>query len=154
MEELVTDAAFKQLHLVNFWVTEEPERFETKKGGRESDMNIMEMLELTYVDGSTECIYSDDAWLCKAFPLVENDIQYGERYDTRLETADWCAADVDISGFVPVASRENTDHRELLEQNYPLIQKIKEYPLTEYRELQDGSFLYDGGKLAWSARYR
>lgn len=247
VEELLTDAAFKQLRLVNFWVTEEPEGFETKKGGHESDMNVMEMhpialrrsfyfirpfslkampvkaelystalgcyepylngervtdsffmpfcqnyqkeyqkfdilpklrlgkntlgmisgngsyncaswgsltaklpevmamLELTYADGSTECICSDDAWLCKASPLVENDIQYGERYDARLETADWCAADVDVSGFVPAASRENTEHRELLEQNYPLIRKIKEYPLTEYRVLPDGSFLYDIG---------
>lgn len=106
---------------------------------------IMAILELEYADGRTEYIYSDENWLCRPSPLIENDIQYGERYDARLEMADWCKETVDIAKFEPVCSRKNTEYTRLLAQNYPYIKKIKEYPLTSYRTLPDGAFLYDVG---------
>ena len=106
---------------------------------------VMAILELKYDDGTTETLYTDELWQCAPSPLIENDIQYGERYDARLEKTNWCTSMADITDFVPVAARENTDQTILLEQNYPYIKKIKEYPLREYRVLPDGSFLYDIG---------
>lgn len=106
---------------------------------------VMAILELEYEDGEKETIYTDENWLCAPSPLIENDIQYGERYDARLEKADWCAADVDTADYTKVSGRVNTDHQVLLMQSYPYIKKVKEYPLKEYRVLPDGSFMYDIG---------
>lgn len=106
---------------------------------------VMAILELEYEDGEKETIYTDENWLCAPSPLIENDIQYGERYDARLEKADWCTADVDTADYTKVSGRVNTDHQVLLMQSYPYIKKVKEYPLTEYRVLPDGSFMYDIG---------
>lgn len=106
---------------------------------------VMAILELEYEDGEKEIIYTDEEWLCAPSPLVDNDIQYGERYDARLEKADWCAENVDTADYVKAAARANTDNQVLLAQNYPYIKKMKEYPLTEYKVLPDGSFMYDIG---------
>lgn len=106
---------------------------------------VMAILELEYEDGEKEILFTDESWLCAPSPLVDNDIQYGERYDARLERKDWCAPEVDIAGFEPAAARENTDLQELLEQNYPLIKKTKEHVLKNPKILADGTRLYDIG---------
>lgn len=246
-EEFVTDDTFKQMRLVDFWETEEPEGFETAKDINISDMNVMELhpralrrsfyfirpfninkkltsaklfatalgcyepylngnrivdsffmpfchnyqkeyqeydilnllhtgknvlgmitgngtyncsswgrltaklpevmaiVELEYEDGEKEQIYTDDKWLCAPSPLIENDIQYGERYDARMEIAEWCSENVDISKFTNVSSRKNEEHQKLLQQNYPMIKKIKEYTPEDYRCLSDNSILFDIG---------
>lgn len=246
VEELVTDGSFKQIHMVDFWVTEEPEGFEQIKEGNISDMNVMDMhpislrrsfyfvkdfevkslpvaahlyatalgcyephlngeritdsffmpfcqnyqkeyqkfditdkiqhgknrigmisgngsyncsswgqltakipevmalLELTYADGRKERIFTDESWRCYPSPLVENDIQYGERYDAGLERTDWCMPS-DASDFFKVSGRKAENDSFLLEQNYPLIKKMKEYPLKICKILPDGTALFDVG---------
>lgn len=106
---------------------------------------IMAILELEYADGTKETIYTDELWRCAPSPLIENDIQYGERYDARLEKKDWCTPKADTTDFVSVSARNNAEPLTLLAQNYPYIKKMKEYPLNEYKALPDGSFLYDVG---------
>lgn len=247
-EEIVTDQQFRQVHLVDFWETEEPDGFETETVGRgTSDMNVMELhpialrrsfyfirrfhfeqkpvkallyssalgcyepymngrrvtdsffmpfccnyqkeyqqfdllpflqegdntigvvlgngsyncrswgqlsanvpefigiIELVYEDGQKEYIYTDEKWLCMPSPLLDNDIQYGERYDARLEKPDWCWANVDVSTYMKVSARKNEEHPLLLEQNYPYIKKCREYRLEGYRLIGDNTPMYDLG---------
>ena len=106
---------------------------------------VMAILELEYADGTKESICTDEFWSCTPSPLIENDIQYGERYDARLEKSDWCAPAVDTSDYALVSARFDTESSDFLVQNYPYIKKAKEYPLNEYKVLPDGSFLYDVG---------
>lgn len=103
---------------------------------------IIAMLELEYSDGKKEYIYTDEEWVAAPSPLVENDLQYGERYDARLETKDWCSQNNE--GFLPVSVGENKAG-ELLLQSYPPVKKVVEYEPELLRVLPDGSPLYDVG---------
>ena len=53
--------------------------------------SLMMQLEIEYTDGTSLVIGTNKNWQVTASPRVENDIQFGERYDARLETADWCS---------------------------------------------------------------
>ncbi len=62
-------------------------------------------IQLTYSDGSTELILSDTSWKVKESAIVMNDEYRGEVYDANLETKDWCAAELDDSGWRNAAPR-------------------------------------------------
>lgn len=111
------------------------------------------IIELKYADGKTDYINTDETWLCTPSPLVENDIQYGERYDARLETPDWCDSDVNTDNFVAVSSRKMTDNSVLLAQSYPYIVKAVERPVTDYIMIGENTPMYDS-KLCVAGRAR
>src|ERR1039457_4696096 len=50
---------------------------------------FLAQLEVTYVDGRTERIVTDDTWKSHESPILSSDIMLGEKYDSRLETKDW-----------------------------------------------------------------
>lgn len=52
-------------------------------------VGLLYQLEVTYADGSTEVVVSDDKWKCATGPFVKNGIYYGENYDARLEKTGW-----------------------------------------------------------------
>jgi alpha-L-rhamnosidase len=45
---------------------------------------LLAQLEITYTDGSTERVVTDDQWQKHAGPLVMSDVMLGEQYDARL----------------------------------------------------------------------
>lgn len=118
--------------------------------------NVPEMiaiLELEYENGEKEYLITDESWLCAPSPLVENDLQYGERYDASLEIENWCSNE--SGGFVSVSARENTECPEMLIQNYPFVKKAAERKATFIRTLPDGSPMFDIGEcVAGRARVR
>lgn len=56
---------------------------------------LLAQLEVTYADGTTERIVSDQDWRAATGPLLENDLYDGETYDARLERAGWSEAGYD-----------------------------------------------------------
>lgn len=101
-------------------------------------------LELTYLDGSKETILTDESWKCMPSPLVENDIQYGERYDARLEIPEWCENSCIQTEGYGVSARACKDA--LLLKSYPPIRRMKEHVLTQKLcDLGDNTPLYDVG---------
>lgn len=248
-EEFCTDESFRQVQLVNFWATEEPDGFETEAHGlRTTEMNVMThhpfalrrsfylirsftlaalpvtatltatalgcyepylngarisddyfepfcmnfrkecreydvrallrpgentmgalmgngtyncrswgtlranvpeyaaVLTLTYADGTVARIATDENWRCVPSPIVENDIQYGERYDARLETPDWCGGRLDPARTAPVHVRPNTDAPQMLLKSYPPVRRMATHRLREWKRLPDGSPMYDVGE--------
>lgn len=105
---------------------------------------LLAEIELIYSDGSKETIMTDESWRCMPSPLVENDIQYGERYDARLEIPGWCDTMRDQSETFGVRSRVCRDA--LLLQSYPPVRRMKEHNLTQKRcDLGGNTPLYDVG---------
>ena len=100
-------------------------------------------VELTYADGTREYIKTDESWVCAPSPLVENDLQYGERYDARLEIQSWCEESTE--GFVAVDAKRASEYSELLLQSYPFVKKMKEHKPKLLRILPDGSPMFDIG---------
>ncbi len=101
-------------------------------------------LELTYSDGSTETILTDESWKCIPSPLVENDIQYGERYDARLEIPGWCEnSDIPLNTY-GVKARECSD--KILLKSYPPIRRMKEHVMSQtICDLGENTPLFDVG---------
>ena len=69
---------------------------------------LLAELEITYTDGTKELIVSDKSWKCAFSPLTDNDLQFGLRYDARLEIDNWNAVDFDDSAWVNVEEAESS----------------------------------------------
>ncbi len=104
---------------------------------------VIASLELEYENGEKEFINTDEHWLCAPSPLIENDLQYGERYDARLEIENWCSPDA--VGFIPAKAKKNEDYTSLLLQSYPFVKKAFEHDPKFLRFLPDGSPMFDIG---------
>ena len=59
-------------------------------------------LEVTYDDGTTKRICTDETWLTRPSPITLTGVYDGEVYDARLETPHWADADCDENGWQPV----------------------------------------------------
>jgi alpha-L-rhamnosidase len=53
---------------------------------------LLAQLEITYADGTTEKIITDENWRAAAGPILASDIYDGETYDARLERDGWANA--------------------------------------------------------------
>jgi alpha-L-rhamnosidase len=53
-------------------------------------------LELTYNDGTSKTVISDESWEVKDGPILRNNIYLGEVYDARLEVKDWNLCGIDM----------------------------------------------------------
>ncbi len=58
------------------------------------DVSLLAQLEVTYIDGSSETIISDNRWRSSTGPILESDLFNGETYNALLEKPGW-----DNSGF-------------------------------------------------------
>ena len=56
-------------------------------------------LEVTYDDGTTERICTDESWLTRPSAITLTGVYDGEVYDARLETPHWADADCDENGW-------------------------------------------------------
>lgn len=104
---------------------------------------VIATVELEYENGEKQYIHTGEGWLACPSPLTENDLQYGERYDARLEVENWCSADA--VGFRPASVRGEAGPSLLL-QSYPFVKKVKEYKPKLLHFLSDGSPLFDVGE--------
>lgn len=98
---------------------------------------------LKYRDGEV-VIPTDESWLCGLSPLYEDDIQFGERYDARLEVVDWCMPDFNGVGFVN-AEVIDLPHKPYALQSYPPI-RVTDTPTPQRRwDLGDNRVIFDLG---------
>lgn len=117
--------------------------------------SLVSMIDLTYADGRTDRICSDENWLCAPSPLVDNDLQYGERYDARLEIDGWCTPGYPADCFYPVKASKNEALATLIAQNYPPVKATAEFRPKRVGNLADGSPLFDVGQcIAGRAKIR
>lgn len=65
-------------------------------GGRRNiygnQIALLAQLEITYADGTTGKIVTDETWRAATGPILASDIYDGETYDARLERDDWSNA--------------------------------------------------------------
>lgn len=73
---------------------------------------VIAQLELTYDDGSSEMILSDESWRTTTGPVIGTDMLMGESYDARLELGPWERAGFDDSTWAhAVAAEKNVGRR-------------------------------------------
>ncbi len=103
-------------------------------------------LFITYVDGTEGVIGTDGLWKCYFSPLTDNDLQYGERYDARLEIKDWCSATYDDSSWAKVETGgSDIEIREFVLRNYPPIYVMRKLEPQKIL-VRDTRVIYDFGE--------
>ena len=107
--------------------------------------SAMCQLQVTYEDGSSETIVSDESWKCtNKGPWVENSFQNGEEYDARREMTGWSKAEFDDSDWRAVAIY---DAPKVPIEAYPggLIEPKQVLTAQRMTEPQRGIYVYDLG---------
>jgi len=54
-----------------------------------SRLALLAQLQITYADGSTEVVGTDNTWKASTGPIISSEIYDGETYDARLEKTGW-----------------------------------------------------------------
>jgi alpha-L-rhamnosidase len=106
---------------------------------------LLAQLEITYNDGSTEHIVSDETWRAATGPLLLNSLYDGETYDARLELAGWSAPGFDDSGWQrvrPLAWNLDT----LVAPVGPPVRRTAEHPPVAITQSPAGKTLIDFGQ--------
>ena len=107
--------------------------------------SVLLQLEIEYEDGTVETVKTDRTWQVAPSPLTDNDLQYGERYDARLEIPNWCEPQGDGYAWDYAEVLDPAPHTTLLEQNYPPVRPVKTHTCRYLGEIEPGVWLYDIG---------
>jgi alpha-L-rhamnosidase len=67
---------------------------------------LLAQLQVTYADGSTETIASDESWKTSPSPVISTDFMLGESYDARAVLADWDQPSLNDSSWKSASPRE------------------------------------------------
>jgi alpha-L-rhamnosidase len=104
-------------------------------------------LEITYANGETERIVTDESWKGTESAIVSDSIYNGEGHDARLEMPGWNAPGFDASAWRDVElSEQSTDV--LTAHIGPPIQVTEEIAPVSVSELKPGVFIFDFGQNA------
>ncbi len=102
---------------------------------------LMMHLEIKYTDGTSFTVETDKNWLVGLSPRTQDDIQFGERYDARLERQGW---------NLPGALEGRWEKAQALEvqgeftnQSYPPVKVQGEIFASSMGTLADGGVYYD-----------
>ncbi len=105
---------------------------------------LLAQLEITYSDGSTSRIVSDDSWQFRAGPLLAADLMDGDIYDARAEVAHWCEASSDDSGWKRATTRPESRNLEAgIDQP---VRVLREMPAQSLTEPSPGAWTFDLGQ--------
>lgn len=106
---------------------------------------LLVQLIVTTGNGTSVSICTDEKWKVIASPLLEDDLQFGERYDARQAAPGWDLPETATEHWCPaeVASPQ-ADYPEIC-QDYEPIRVIRRIRPETKRKLPDGSWLFDFG---------
>ena len=112
--------------------------FNVQRGKRYSKLQtsygapqLMLRLDITYADGTTQTIVSDDTWKYAASPVTFNSIYGGESYDARLERRASLMAGFDDSAWSSVVMVEGPAG-ELTAQTAPPVRIMERYGIDTW----------------------
>ncbi len=106
---------------------------------------LLAQLEVTYADGHTEQVETDDTWKWHASPIQSADFMLGENYDARLEVSGWDQPGLDDSVWGPVGVRDESARKLEAQVMEPVRQVIELKPKT-LKETSPGHWVYDLGQ--------
>ena len=106
---------------------------------------FLAQLEVTYVDGRTERIVTDDTWKSHDSPILSSDFMLGEDYDSRLEIKGWDQPGLDAGKWSAVMVRDESS-RQLESQVMPPVREICELNPKTVKEPKPGGWIYDLGQ--------
>ena len=110
-----------------------------------SDLSLFAQLEVTYTDGTSETIATDDSWRASPGPIVRSGLYDGEIYDARDELPGWSTPGFDDSGWTPVAIGSR-DPATLVAPQGPPVRCTEEVAPIEVITTPNGTRVIDLGQ--------
>ena len=111
-------------------------------------------LLVSYADGSTEVICTDDSWKTAPGPVVRNNVYLGERYDARAEIRNWNKTGLNDSQWKNAVVAEGPSG-ELTVQMQPAVKVGEVVKPVRIYEHKPGVYIVDMGiNFAGVARIR
>lgn len=102
-------------------------------------------LRITFTDGSTETILTDESWKAGEGPILKNSVYLGELYDARLEQKGWNEPGFDDSKWTK-AKLGNGPAGELIARYIPPVRATKILKPVKMTEPKPGVYLFDFGQ--------
>lgn len=103
------------------------------------------VLDITYADGRTESVTSDESWTGARAPIVYSDIYGGEVYDARLQQPGWDQPAFDDSGWSS-ATLHPSPGVALVAQTGPPVRRIEEITPKRIFRSPAGKLVADMGQ--------
>jgi alpha-L-rhamnosidase len=108
---------------------------------------LIAQLEITYADGTSAVVASDDSWVTADGPTTFSGWYGGEDYDAQREVAGWDRPDGDRSGWVPAEeTTPPTAATRLTARSAPPIRPQATLNAVSRTEVAPGTWLYDLGR--------
>jgi alpha-L-rhamnosidase len=102
-------------------------------------------LRITYADGTTETIITDDSWKAGDGPVLKNSVYLGELYDSRLEQKGWNEAGFNSSRWKKASLAEGPGGK-LIARYIPPVRVTKILKPIKMTEPSPGVYLFDFGQ--------
>ena len=102
-------------------------------------------LEITFTDGTTQRVVTDESWRASTGPILASDIYMGETYDARLEKPGWSAPGYDASGWRGVRALDRSK-KILVAPEGPPVRRIEEIRPVKILRTPAGETVVDMGQ--------
>ncbi|MCL5996532.1 MAG: family 78 glycoside hydrolase catalytic domain [Chloroflexi bacterium] len=119
--------------------------FERNRNTYGDRLALLLQLAVTYADGRTALVTSDEQWRATTGPIRMADIYNGETYDARLELAGWAAPGYDASAWKGVR-RLDRNMGALVAQTGPLVRRHEQIKPIQIIHTPAGETVFDFGR--------
>jgi alpha-L-rhamnosidase len=102
-------------------------------------------LQITYTDGRTQTITSNDTWQATTGPICMSDLYWGEHYDAQLEKPGWDAVNCDDSDWSGVRILDH-DKAIIVAQRGPFVKRQEELRPQRIFQSPNGATILDFGQ--------
>lgn len=116
-----------------------------KGAGAFGKPKMIAMLKITFADGSSQYVVSDQSWKASPSPITFNTIYGGEDYDARLEQKGWSSASFDDKNWKNARVIASPSGRLLPEIDYPVL-FVDSLNEQKKNTLKNGAVVYDFGQ--------
>ncbi|WP_308992381.1 family 78 glycoside hydrolase catalytic domain [Mariniflexile litorale] len=115
------------------------------KAGWRNRPRFLLNIRITYEDGTTTILYTDESWKTSLSPIIFNSIYTAEHYDARKEQLGWNTPefnDEDWKNSLVVNAPSNN----IVAQALKPIRNIEEIKPVSLRKISDKKYIYDLGR--------
>lgn len=110
-----------------------------------SQTALLFLLKITYTDGTSENIISDNTWKVTQSPIIMSEIYDGEIYDARLKKEGWSSPGFDEQGWSPCVTMDFPKNN-LSASSHELIKKHESLKPKKVLTTPDGRRVIDFGQ--------
>ncbi|GAA3211979.1 alpha-L-rhamnosidase [Nonomuraea helvata] len=106
---------------------------------------LIAQLEITYADGTTDVVVTDDSWRCASGPVTAASLYDGENHDARLLPSGWSGPGFDDASWLPADALPH-DPALLVAPLGPPVRRVETLAPAEVLTGPDGETILDFGQ--------